>query len=162
MLRWAALALCTAAVAQQPQPVRSDAVLQECHVEVKSQLPAWQGGKCSLLIAFSHADTCHALSEGFQADRDPGLALQARHAKAEALQHAAAVLRNVKLAAAWRGWLAAAERNALLKDKLSLAVALLADRVLALAWRAWQVCAASCVHLGKRVTKCQDSAAALQ
>ena len=89
-------------------------------------------------------------------------ALQARRAKAEALQHAAAVLCNVRLAAAWRGWLAAAERNALLKEKLSLAVALLADRVLALAWRAWQVWATSCVHKGKQITKLLHSAAAWQ
>ena len=89
-------------------------------------------------------------------------ALQARRAKAEALQHAAAVLCNVRLAAAWRGWLAAAERNALLKEKLSLAVALLADRVLALAWQAWQVCAASSMHTHKRIRTGHDSAAALQ
>ena len=89
-------------------------------------------------------------------------ALQGRRAKAEALQHAAAVLCNVRLAAAWRGWLAAAERNALLKEKLSLAVALLADRVLALSWRAWQVRAASCANTGMPVARSQDSAALLQ
>ena len=119
-------------------------------------------GFISNAFAFSHENTCHALSKEFQADCTKCCALQAQHAEAEALQHAAAVLRNVKLAAAWRGWLAAAERSALLKEKLSLAVALLADRVLALAWRAWQVCAASCVHWAKPVTRNQDSAAARQ
>ena len=67
------------------------------------------------------------------------LLLQEQLQEAEALEKAGRIMCNVKLAAAWRGWLAVVEQRHHLKAKLGSALNLLVNRRLALAWRAWKV-----------------------
>ena len=46
---------------------------------------------------------------------------------------------NVKLAAAWRGWLAVVDQRHHLQEKLGSALNLFCNRRLTLAWQAWKV-----------------------
>lgn len=47
---------------------------------------------------------------------------------------------NVKLAAAWRCWLAVVDQRHYLQEKLGSALNLFCNRRLTLAWQAWKVC----------------------
>ena len=65
--------------------------------------------------------------------------LQEQQQEAEALERAGRIMCNVKLAAAWRGWLAVVDQRHHLKAKLGSALNLLVNRRLTLAWQAWKV-----------------------
>ena len=64
---------------------------------------------------------------------------QERQEEAIALEKAGRIICNVKLAAAWRGWLAVVQHRRYLKEKLGSALNLFTNRRLTLAWQAWQV-----------------------
>lgn len=65
--------------------------------------------------------------------------MQEQNQEAAALQKAGRIMCNVKLAAAWRGWLAVVQQHQYLQQKLGSALNLLCNRGLALAWQAWKV-----------------------
>lgn len=65
--------------------------------------------------------------------------LQEQQQEAAALEKAGRVMRNLKLAAAWRGWQDRLQQRHYLQAKLGAAVNLFTDRRLAMAWQAWQV-----------------------
>ena len=67
------------------------------------------------------------------------MVLQEQQQEAEALAKAGRVMCNVKLAAAWRGWLAVVDQRHHLKAKLGSALNLFVNRRLTLAWQAWKV-----------------------
>jgi len=79
--------------------------------------------------------------------------LQEQQQEAEALEKAGRIMRNVKLAAAWRGWLAVVDQRHHLKAKLGSALNLFVNRRLTLAWQAWKVnlrqkCGLDCTSCG--------------
>lgn len=67
------------------------------------------------------------------------LCLQEQKQEASALEKAGRIMCNIKLAAAWRGWLDAVDQRRYLQAKLGSALNLFINRRLALAWQAWQV-----------------------
>lgn len=67
------------------------------------------------------------------------LMLQEQQQEASALERAGRVMCNVKLAAAWRAWLAVLQQRRYLQEKLGSALNLFTNRRLTLAWQAWQV-----------------------
>ena len=67
------------------------------------------------------------------------MVLQEQQQEAEALAKAGRVMCNVKLAAAWRGWLAVVDQRHHLKAKLGSALNLFVNRRLTLGWQAWKV-----------------------
>lgn len=56
------------------------------------------------------------------------------------MQKAGRIMCNVKLAAAWRGWLEVVDQRHCLQAKLGSAINLFCNRRLTLAWQAWKVC----------------------
>ncbi len=67
------------------------------------------------------------------------LTVQEQQQEALALEKAGRILCNVKLAAAWRGWLAVVDQRHYLQSKLGSALNLFVNRRLTLAWQAWKV-----------------------
>ena len=65
--------------------------------------------------------------------------MQEQQQEAAALQRAGRIMCNVKLAAAWRGWLAVIQQRHYLQQKLGSALNLFCNRRLTLAWQAWEV-----------------------
>lgn len=65
--------------------------------------------------------------------------VQEQRQEAAALERAGRVMQNVKLAAAWRGWLAVVDQRHYLKAKLGSALNLFVNRRLTLAWQTWEV-----------------------
>ena len=66
--------------------------------------------------------------------------MQKQKEEATTLQKAGRIMCNVKLAAAWRAWLAVVDQRYYLQQKLGSALNLFTNRRLTLAWRAWKVC----------------------
>ena len=95
---------------------------------------AWTAQLCSL--TYNNAQQ-HGLLTAY-ATFDV-LVAQEQQQEAIALDKAGRVICNVKLAAAWRGWLAVVQHRRYLKEKLGSALNLFTNRRLTLAWQAWQV-----------------------
>ena len=79
--------------------------------------------------------------------------LQEQQQEAAALEKAGRIMCNVKLAAAWRCWLAVVDQRHHLKAKLGSALNLFVNRRLTLAWQAWKVnlrntCGLDCTSRG--------------
>ena len=66
--------------------------------------------------------------------------MQEQQQEAATLHKAGHIMCNVKLAAAWRGWLAVVDQRHNLQEKLGSALNLFCNRRLTLAWQAWTVC----------------------
>ena len=67
------------------------------------------------------------------------MVLKEQQQEAAALEKAGRIMCNVKLAAAWRGWLAVVDQRHHLKAKLGSALNLFVNRRLTLGWQAWKV-----------------------
>lgn len=71
--------------------------------------------------------------------------MQEQQQEAATLQKAGRIMCNVKLAAAWRGWLVVVDQRHHLQEKLGSALNLFCNKRLTLAWQAWKV--RTCAYL---------------
>ena len=72
--------------------------------------------------------------------------MQEQQQEAATLHKAGRIMCNVKLAAAWRAWLAVVDQRHYLQEKLGSALNLFCNKRLTLAWQAWKVCPGAFLH----------------